>query len=491
MEQENGIFLCLDATMPAAQQVMRRQSLAKAGCVLCSPATAHAPPALVVCMADAWSASFVQQVLEQLERCKAPTVVAVCQPSDERWTQPLMQAGVWNVVTAPDTQSLVSSIHACAVRLQAVEEALASAAVQKYLVGASTAWRAFLRELIWAAKYSSAAVLLHGETGTGKELLARLVHTLDEREDKGELVVVDCTTLSTELAASELFGHERGAFTGAQTSRTGAAALADRGTLFLDEVGELSLPVQAQLLRLLQEGTYKTVGGNTWKRTQFRLVCATHRDLREAVAKGTFRQDLYFRISGWTACVPALRKRPEDIPEIANHFLREFGCQQGMDEGVAQSLKTHRFEGNVRELRQLMMQSAVKHCGQSQLSLGDLPLWWHQRQHAVVHGTVPMAIPTSNGQQPWGDHSPQWPAAVPAPIADTVGHAGAAVEDLIGQWVREGMGLREITQRAGDLAVREALQLEQQQVGKAARRLGVTERAIQLRRAQRPETDSA
>ena len=407
------------------------------------------------------------QTVELLSARTSATLVALCGEINARCTQLLLSAGVWNVIVHNEQGALLDALIATAARLHEVEAALQSNLVRNHLLGESTTWRVFLRELIWVAKYSSASVLLNGETGTGKELLARLLHTLDTRDEKGEMVIVDCTTLNHELAGSELFGHERGAYTGAHVQRVGAAALANGGTLFLDEVGELQLPVQAQLLRLLQEGTYKSVGGSAWRRSSFRLICATHRDLRDAVATGRFREDLYFRLNGWTAQVPALRARAADIPVLADRFLQEFGCTQGIDHSVAQALAAHPFPGNVRELRQLMMQSAVKHCGGSRISIGDLPMAWHRASYE------------------------SGPANAAPSDADLAVSAQAAIEQWVRQSVHSGLGLRDIAQRAGDIAINEALALERNHVGRAARRLGVTERAIQLRKAQRSASASA
>src|SRR5262249_683962 len=148
-----------------------------------------------------------------------------------------------------------------------------------------------------------------GESGTGKELIARLIHDLDSRPGKPPLVVVDCTTIVPGLSGSEFFGHERGAFTGAINTRDGAFALANGGTLFLDEIGELPQPMQAELLRVIQERKYKRVGSNAWQHTDFRLVSATNMDLESGVAKGAFRGDLYYRIAGWVCRTPPLRER--------------------------------------------------------------------------------------------------------------------------------------------------------------------------------------
>src|SRR5262249_53288499 len=160
-----------------------------------------------------------------------------------------------------------------------VREVLDSPLVRQNLVGESTAWKRFLSDVIEATLFSQASILLIGESGTGKELISRLIHTLDRRPDKKKLIIVDCTTIAPELSGSELFGHERGSYTKAIQSREGAVALANGGTLFLDEVGELPLNLQAELLRVLQEGTYKKVGSNSWQRSNFRLICATNKDL--------------------------------------------------------------------------------------------------------------------------------------------------------------------------------------------------------------------
>ncbi|MGR0481519.1 MAG: sigma-54 factor interaction domain-containing protein [Candidatus Electronema sp. V4] len=196
--------------------------------------------------------------------------------------------------------------------------------LQQRLVGGSACWQTKLRELVEAGRFTDFPVLLTGESGTGKELAARLIHELDQRAKKGAYVVVDCTTLTPELAGSELFGHEKGAFTGAAGRREGAFALADKGTLFLDEIGELPLPLQAQLLRVLQEYSYKRVGSNTWQQSEFRLLCATNRNLEEEVRQGRFRADLY--------PAAAAGERAEDILPLVRHFIRELRPDEAVPE---------------------------------------------------------------------------------------------------------------------------------------------------------------
>ena len=233
----------------------------------------------------------------------------------------------------------------------------------------------FARSSRWPASPTTPA-LITGETGTGKELAARLIHTLEDRPEKRDLVLLDCTTIARELSGSEFFGHERGAFTGALAGREGAFALADGGTLFLDEVGELPLALQAELLRLVQEHTYKRVGSNVWQRTNFRLVCATNRELLREETLGQFRRDLYYRIAGWTCRLPPLRERTGDILLLAEHFMRQLrpdGEAPELDDSVREYLLSRAYSGNVRDLRHLVARIISRHVGPGPITVGDIP----------------------------------------------------------------------------------------------------------------------
>jgi transcriptional regulator with GAF, ATPase, and Fis domain len=207
----------------------------------------------------------------------------------------LLRTGVSDVLSAASPSDVVKRIKARLDRWHAVDALMQSDAVREKLIGASPAWRGVLRQMVEVARFTRAPVLLLGESGTGKELLGRVIHDLDPLSAHKDLVVADCTTVVPELSGSEFFGHERGAFTGAISTRDGAFASADGGTLFLDEVGELPMPLQAQLLRVIQEGRYKRVGSDTWRRSAFRLICATHHDLLDSVENARFRHDLYYR----------------------------------------------------------------------------------------------------------------------------------------------------------------------------------------------------
>lgn len=220
------------------------------------------------------------------------------------------------------------------------------------LLGDAPVMRALFANLRRLAQ-SNVAVHLMGETGSGKELVARALHEEGPRRS-GPFVVFDCGAVAPTLIESELFGHERGAFTGADAPRTGALARANGGTLFLDELGELPLSVQPKLLRALETGRYRTLGGADEQSTQLRLVSATHRDLRRMVNEGTFREDLYFRVAVVPLTVPSLRERPEDILVLARHFLRQALMvteAPTLSEETVTILRSRDWPGNVRELK--------------------------------------------------------------------------------------------------------------------------------------------
>ena len=230
---------------------------------------------------------------------------------------------------------------------------------------------------IQKAAATDATILLLGESGTGKELFARAVHQLSPRKS-GPFVAINCAAIPENLLENELFGHERGAFTGAGPAKAGRVESADRGTLFLDEIGELSPPLQAKLLRLLQDRTFERVGGTKTLKVDTRVVAATNRDLRRATASGRFREDLYFRLAVVCVSIPALRDRPGDLPRLAEHFLEKFRRDLGReglafsDEAVA-AITTHRWPVNVRELENAIERAAIL-CDGDRIEPGHLAL---------------------------------------------------------------------------------------------------------------------
>jgi transcriptional regulator with GAF, ATPase, and Fis domain len=371
---------------------------------------------------------------------------------DGRSAWPLLAAGASDVFAWDHFADPASQIAARLRRWEAVDALAASPQVGEMFVGRSPVWTRLVRRVVEVARFTEDSVLICGESGTGKELVAQLIHALDQRTNKGELVVLDCTTVVPTLSGSEFFGHEKGAFTGAAASREGVFALADGGTLFLDEIGELPLLLQAELLRVIQEGTYKRVGSNVWRKTSFRLVCATNRNLRVEADEGRFRKDLYFRIAAWNCHLPPLRERIDDVPVLVRHFLTKCRKDQPapeLDDAVMDLLLAKNYPGNVRELRQLIARIGSRHTGPGPITVGDVPS--EERPQADVFPTA------------WS-------------------------EDLFERPVRQGLSrgltLRELVKIVGDTAIRLALS-EERTVRRAAQRLGITDRALQLRRSNR------
>jgi len=225
------------------------------------------------------------------------------------------------------------------------------------MVGESYAMRQ-LREQVAMAAPTNGRVLIYGENGTGKEMVARTIHALSRRR-AGSFVEVNCAAIPEELIESELFGHVRGAFTGAVADRRGKFEVADGGTIFLDEIGDMSLKTQAKVLRVLQEQTMEAVGGTQTIKVDARVLAATNKDLQAEIRAGRFREDLYFRLNVIPIFVPPLRDRQEDIPLLADHFMAEFAREYGrraktFDSGARSTLQRYPWPGNVRELRNVI-----------------------------------------------------------------------------------------------------------------------------------------
>jgi transcriptional regulator with GAF, ATPase, and Fis domain len=242
-----------------------------------------------------------------------------------------------------------------------------------HVLGASVKMREIFATLEKVAP-SDLTVLLTGETGTGKELVARSIHNMSTRAAK-PFVVLDCGAIPKDLIESTLFGHEKGAFTGAVGQHKGCFEQATGGTIFLDEIGELDIGLQPKLLRVLENRELKRVGGDRVIKIDVRVLAATNRDLRAMVNKGTFREDLYFRLSVIHVENPPLRQRKEDIPQLVHHFLAEVAKRRGMSMNVAvdsmQSLMSHEWPGNVRELRNVI-ERAASLCDTPTITRGDL-----------------------------------------------------------------------------------------------------------------------
>jgi transcriptional regulator with GAF, ATPase, and Fis domain len=253
------------------------------------------------------------------------------------------------------------------------------------VLGPSAAMQEMLR-LARTVAATQTTVLLVGESGTGKEVVARAIHQWSPRAEQ-PFVAVNCTALTPELLESELFGHEKGAFTGAIAQKKGKFELAEGGTLFLDEIGDLAPNLQVKLLRVLQEKEFQRVGGVKDIRANVRILAATNRDLRQAMQKGAFREDLYYRLNVVSITLPALRERKEDIPLLVEHFIARY-CHEvkraalGTERAVLELLQAYHWPGNVRELQNAIERAVVLAPG-PQITAADLPTEVRSQRHGV------------------------------------------------------------------------------------------------------------
>lgn len=232
----------------------------------------------------------------------------------------------------------------------------------KGVIGKSAGFKKAL-ELAKRVSSSQANILISGESGSGKEVIARAVHELGDKKD-GPFVAINCSAIPENLLESELFGHAKGSFTGANDKKVGLFEEANKGTLFLDEIGDLSLPLQAKLLRVLQERKIKRIGENQYREITARIICATHKDLRKEVAEGRFREDLYFRLNVIPIYMPPLRERKDDIIPLSEYFLKKYALMnnvnvKGFSKEAIYKLENHEWKGNVRELENAIERAVV------------------------------------------------------------------------------------------------------------------------------------
>ncbi len=303
-----------------------------------------------------------------------------------------LKEGAYDYLVKPfDPEELTRVVEkACEkIRLQqenaALKERLAGD-VPELITGPSRVMQELI-ELVDTVAPTDATVLIRGESGTGKELVARRIHAKSERIF-GPLVTVNCGALPEGVLESELFGHEKGAFTGAVARRQGKLELADGGTLFLDEIGEIPLKVQVELLRALEDHRITRVGGTQEIEVDFRVICATNRDLEKAVEEGAFRSDLYYRINVFEIRIPPLRERPEDIMVLAEHFLRKFAASMGrrvtgFSSAARDLLLQHSWPGNVRELVNAVERALVV-CQEGEVQPEHLPIVGLRANHGAA-----------------------------------------------------------------------------------------------------------
>ncbi len=386
--------------------------------------------------------------LEEISELNSKTLIVyhASQPLPHFEVMSLIEAGASDIFLDMELIELQETILAFLRRQKIIQRMMASDRVKNRIIGNCGVWTKTLEQAVEIACFSQSTVLIGGESGTGKELIARLIHDLDRRPDKEKLVLLDCTTIVKDLSGSEFFGHEKGAFTNAISKRDGAFALANGGTLFLDEIGELPLSLQAELLRVIQEGTYKRLGSNQWQTTNFRLLCATNRNLEQEVEKGNFRQDLYYRIAACVLELPPLRSRKDDILLLTQHFLKDalsVPSAPKLDKYVLNYLLTHSFPGNVRELKQLAQRLISSYTGTGKITPG------------VFFKGIKTVV--SSAQK------------------DICG----SIEDAVRMYVANGLGLKEIKKIAGNIAMDISIENHQGNLQLAAQELQVSDRTLQ------------
>lgn len=309
-------------------------------------------------------------------------VIAMTAFSDLDQAVSAFQSGVFDYLSKPFDLDQVLAVVARASAVPAPVTELEEAVESRKLIGDSAAMQEVFRT-IGRLSRSTISVLLTGETGSGKEVVARALHEHSPRS-KGPFVAINTAAVPAELLESELFGHEKGSFTGAHARRPGRFEEAAGGTLFLDEIGDMPLPLQTRLLRVLAEGDYHRVGGRDLLRADVRVLTATHQDLQRKIAEGSFREDLYHRLNVITIELPPLRERSEDIPLLARHFLHQAAEEMGLEEKyllpeTVQLLQQKAWPGNVRQLQNLCQQLCVMAPGE-QILPEDLPASLKQKE---------------------------------------------------------------------------------------------------------------
>jgi len=320
-------------------------------------------------------------VLQALSsRSDGPAVIVITAHGSIEAAVRAVRAGASDFIPKPFEAAHVEHVVAGVLEKLGLRRRVASLEIElsdrHHLVLGKSRAMAEAYELATRAAASDATILLRGESGTGKEVLARVVHRASKRRD-GVFAAINCASLSAELLESELFGHEKGAFTGAVRSKPGRLELAAGGTLFLDEIGELAPALQAKFLRVLQEREFERVGGTQTLKASVRIISATHRDLPTEIAAGRFREDLYYRLNVVAVRLPPLRERKEDVPALLDHFLRKFAVSAGrqglrFSSEAKEVLGAYSWTGNVRELANVVERAVVLTIG-NEIGLEVLP----------------------------------------------------------------------------------------------------------------------
>jgi len=378
---------------------------------------------------------------------------------DDLGPWPLLDAGASDVLIHTDPDELAVEITARLSRWEEVDDLVRSPLVQEALAGRSLAWTSLLRQIVEVGRFSDASVLVTGETGTGKDVVARLIHELDPRPFKGELVTLDCRTLDPALAGVELFGHEPGTFEGTDTrvpgtTGLGALGVPDEGTLFLDEVSRLPTALRAALLRAIEDRTRRSAGDGEWRKSNVRLICSSSDDVNGATDTAPAADDFSQRIAAWRCRLPPLREHRDDIPTIAEHLVRRLQPDLEdvrLDPALSDFLASRDYPANVHDLLTLVRGICVMHVGPGAVTVGAIPPDERRRVGPLDQG---------------------W--------------SGQDLERAITRAVDAGASLKAIGEAARDMAVQVALAREDGDVRRAARRLRATIRTVGSRTPVHP-----
>jgi DNA-binding NtrC family response regulator len=305
-------------------------------------------------------------------------------------------------------------------------------------------------ELVNKVAPSNASVVIAGQSGTGKEVVARAIHNLSPRKEK-PFVALNCSAIPATLIESELFGYERGAFTGADQRRMGNFELAHNGTLFLDEVGELPLELQAKFLRVLEERKFRRLGGRAEVEVDVRVICATNRDLKEEIRHGKFREDLYFRLHVFTIVLPPLRERREDVPLLVHHFIEKFNGEtgkkvQGVTPAALATLQGYAWPGNIRELRNTLERAMILVDGDV-IGEEHLPPDMQSSRPEAAMLRVPLGIPMDRVEKDYILASLQRNGGNKARTAEVLGISEKTLYNKLNRWAAEA---RERTAEGGE-----------------------------------------
>jgi sigma-54 dependent transcriptional regulator, flagellar regulatory protein len=383
-------------------------------------------------------------------------------------------------------------VQSCA---QPLEQAAAGASGVTLPGGESDAIRRVNRLIRQVADYDS-NVLILGESGTGKEVVARAIHDASARRRR-PFVPINCGAIPAELLESELFGHEKGAFTGALAARKGRFEIAEGGTIFLDEIGDMNPTMQVKLLRVLQERVYERVGSCASQRCDVRIIAATHRNLEQAIAKGSFREDLYYRLNVVPIEVPPLRARSEDLAVLVSDLAERIAAAgrplATFGAAALAALRAYRWPGNVRELGNLIERMAVQ-CGARPVTLADLPeryrpADWDGRELPAAQSSAPVRVIPSSAVT-LSDATE--PAPANAAAVEATSTMAPALTDMLLEPIPEGFDLRAYLESLEQRLIERALESSGGTVAQAARLLGLRRTTlVEKLRKYAPDSDAA